>query len=137
LDSPIVPVKPKPVIVEDKTYQTWEVADNEVGWHTLSAPPGQVGNTVLAGHSNLKARVFRHLHRINIGDEITVFAGERAYRYIVTQKFQVQEAGMPPEVRRQNGQWIAPTEDERLTLVTCIRPGATHRLIVVARPVQA
>src|SRR5262245_32765284 len=71
LDSPIVLVKTKPVVVEDKTYQTWEVADKEVGWHEFSAPLGQIGNTVLAGHSNVKARVFRHLDQIKVGDEIT------------------------------------------------------------------
>jgi sortase A len=44
---------------------------------------------------------------------------------------------MPLSVRRKNAQWIMPTGDERLTLVTCWPyewPGNSHRVIVVARP---
>jgi len=38
-------------------------------------------------------------------------------------------------VRRQNARWIAPTTDERLTLVTCWPyTGNSHRLIIVAKP---
>jgi sortase (surface protein transpeptidase) len=62
------------------------------------------------------------------------------YTYIVTEKYILQEAGMPAEVRRRNAQWIMPTADERLTLVTCWPynwPGNTHRVIVVARPEAA
>ena len=40
-------------------------------------------------------------------------------------------------VRRANAQWIAPTDDERLTLVTCWPYiSNTHRLIIVAKPVS-
>src|SRR5262245_17853983 len=59
LDSSIVAVWTKPVVVEGKTYQIWETADNEVGWNNLSALPGQQGNTVLTGHSDIKAQIFR------------------------------------------------------------------------------
>ena len=58
----------------------------------------------------------------------------KEYRYIITQKFLVREVGVPLETRIKNAQLIAPTQDERLTLVTCSQPGATHRLIVIARP---
>jgi sortase (surface protein transpeptidase) len=53
----------------------------------------------------------------------------------VIQKLLVQEKGVSVETRVQNAQWVAPTSDERLTLVTCAGPDATHRLIVIARPV--
>ena len=49
----------------------------------------------------------------------------------------LEEAGMPLKVRQKNAQWIMPTGDERLTLVTCWPyewPGNSHRVIVVARP---
>jgi LPXTG-site transpeptidase (sortase) family protein len=135
LDSTIVPVGVKWLSQDDKRYGTWEVADNEVGWHNLSARLGQVGNTVLAGHSDIKAKVFRNLKDVELGDEIIVFSNSGAeYRYVVTGKFLVQEKGVPVEVRIRNAQWIGPTHDERLTLVTCAGTGATHRLIVVARP---
>ena len=137
LDSTIIPVGVKPIIVEGKTYGTWEVADNDIGWHNLSANLGQVGNTVLSAHSNVKAQIFQNLRYVNLGDEITAYSGSdgEAYNYIITQKFLVQEVGVPLETRIKNAQLIAPTQDERLTLVTCSQPGATHRLIVIARPV--
>jgi|GEM_PF-2084905 len=136
LDSAIIPVGVKPIIVEGKTYGTWEVADNDIGWHNLSANLGHVGNTVLSAHSNIKGRVFQNLRYVHPGDEIIAYSsfnGE-AYRYIITQKFLVREVGVPLETRIKNAQLITPTQDERLTLVTCAQPGATHRLIVIARP---
>jgi hypothetical protein len=39
------------------------------------------------------------------------------------------------EIRLDNGRWILPTEDERLTLVTCWPEDSnSHRLIIVAVP---
>lgn len=137
LDEAVVPVGRKPIVIEGKRYTIWETADNEVGWHNLSALPGQAGNTVLSGHSDIKGRVFRTLKDLQKGDEIQLFTTDRIepYRYIVTQRVFVQEKGVSIKIRLKNARWIAPTEDERLTLVTCAYPGATHRLIIVARPV--
>jgi LPXTG-site transpeptidase (sortase) family protein len=137
LDSSVIPVGLKEIVIDGKTYKMWETADNEVGWHNLSAPLGQIGNTVLAGHSDIKAKVFRNLQHVEIGDEIIVFTRDNgpAYRYEVTQKLLVQEKDVPIETRIKNAQWVAPTSDERLTLVTCAGPGASHRLIVIARPI--
>jgi LPXTG-site transpeptidase (sortase) family protein len=112
----------------------WNVRDNEVGWHNLSANLGHVGNTVLSGHSDIKARIFQHLHQIEVGDEILAFTEGYPYKYVVVEKLLVQEKGVPLETRIQNAQLIAPTNDERLTLVTCAKPGATHRLILIAQP---
>ena len=39
------------------------------------------------------------------------------------------------DVRMKNAQWILPSVDERLTLISCWPyESNTHRLIVVARP---
>lgn len=137
LDEAVVPVGRKPIVVEGNTYMIWETTDNEVGWHNLSAPPGQIGNTVLSGHSDIKGRVFRTLEELQEGDEIQLFGADRPepYHYVVTQRVFVQEKGVSAETRLENARWIAPTEDERLTLVTCAYPGATHRLIVIAHPI--
>jgi sortase A len=55
----------------------------------------------------------------------------------VQDKFIVKEVGVSLAQRRQNAQWIAPTRDERLTLVTCWPPdGNTYRVIVVAKPIM-
>jgi LPXTG-site transpeptidase (sortase) family protein len=135
LDRAIMPVGFRLLEINGQTYGIWNVLDTEVGWHNLSASLGQVGNTVLSGHSDVEARVFEDLHRVNLGDEIIAFSGEQPYSYVVTQKFLVWEKGVSLEKRIKNAQLIAPTEDERLTLVTCARPSATHRLIVIARPI--
>lgn len=141
LDSSVVPVEQKSTVVDNKTYKTWQVSDNEVGWNNLSAPLGQIGNTVLTGHSDIKAKVFQNLKDVQIGDEIYVTANggdaAQAYHYVVTHKLFVQEKGVPMALRLYNARWINPTQDERITLITCAQPGATHRLIVVARPVPA
>jgi sortase (surface protein transpeptidase) len=69
-----------------------------------------------------------------MGDEFTVFSGDRDHRYVVTDKFLVQERDVSLAERIQNASCVAATGDERLTLVTCANLGATHRLILVARP---
>lgn len=134
LDSAVVPVGWKKVEMNGQTYGQWEVDNNLVGWHNLSAPLGQTGNTVFNGHSNLYAQVFNDLGKLAIGDRILAFAGDQVYSYVVTAKFLVQEKGIPLEKRLENAKLILPTSDERLTLITCAQPGATHRLIVIAYP---
>jgi LPXTG-site transpeptidase (sortase) family protein len=137
LDTTVVPVGWKPVVINGQTYGQWETADDLVGWHNLSARLDEGGNTVLAGHSDVYARVFQHLKNVNIGDTIVVFAGEQAHNYIVTDMILVQERGVSLQQRIDNAKLIAATGDERLTLITCAQPGATHRLIVIARPIPA
>jgi LPXTG-site transpeptidase (sortase) family protein len=135
LDTPVIPVGWKPVVINGQTYGQWETADDQVGWHNLSARLDEVGNTVLAGHSDVHAKVFQNLKNVNIGDTIVVFAGEQANNYIIIEKFLVQEKGVSLQQRIDNAKWIAATDDERLTLITCAQPGATHRLVVIARPI--
>ena len=134
LDSAIVPVGKTALVINGVTYGQWNTADDVVGWHDLSAKLGLDGNVVLNGHSDLNAAVFRNLEYVAVGDQITVFSGLQDYHYIVTQTLLVQEEGVSLEERIQNAAWIAPSPDQRLTLVTCARPGASHRLILIARP---
>jgi sortase A len=132
LDAPVVPVG---WTVTDEGA-VWDSADYAAGWHLGSAYPGHVGNTVLSGHHNIKGKVFRYLIDLEPDDEVFLYVGKMAYHYVVTEKHLFEEKGKPEEVRRANAQWIAPTDDERLTLVTCWPyTSNTHRLIIVARPV--
>jgi sortase A len=134
LDSLVVPVGWKKVEVDGQTYGQWDVDDNLVGWHNLSASLGQAGNSVLNGHSNIHGKVFRKLDGVEIGDIVVAFANNQTYRYVVSAKILVQEKGVSLEKRLENAKFISPTDDERLTLITCTKPGATHRLIVIASP---
>jgi sortase A len=136
LDSPIVPIGWYVVEEGGQQYSVWQVADYVVGWHKTSAYPGHAGNMVLNGHHNIRGEVFRYLVDLDVGDHILIYVGDQAYHYAVTEKHILKERGEPPEVRRQNAQWIAPTEDERLTMVTCWPyTSNTHRLVVVAKPI--
>ena len=132
LDAPVVPVG---WMVTDEG-PVWDAADYAAGWHQGSTYPGHVGNTVLSGHHNIKGKVFRYLIDLEPDDEVFLYVGDTAYHYVVTEKHLFEEKGKPEEVRRANAQWIAPTDDERLTLVTCWPyTSNTHRLIIVAKPV--
>lgn len=113
----------------------WDIPDNAAGWHENSALPGQGSNVVFSGHHNIGGEVFRDLVDLKVGDEITVQADAYEYHYIITDRFIVPERDAPPEQRAQNAQWIKPTVDERVTLVSCWPyNNNTHRLIVVAKP---
>ncbi len=135
IDTPVVPVAWTVVEQNGLEFSVWSVAEYAAGWHQTSALPGQAGNTVMSGHHNIKGEVFRYLVDVQEGDEVDLYVGDTVYPYFVEQKLILKEKGEPPEVRRQNAQWIAPTNDVRVTLVTCWPyTNNTHRVIVVARP---
>ncbi|GIK37151.1 MAG: hypothetical protein BroJett011_09840 [Chloroflexota bacterium] len=135
IDSNIIPVGWQVVEQNGRQYSIWEVADYAVGWHKTSAVLNQSGNTVMAGHNNINGEVFRDLVNVEIGDKVIAYAGDQKFEYEITFKTIVKEKGEPLEVRQRNAQWIAPTADERLTLVTCWPyTSNTHRVIVVAKP---
>jgi sortase A len=137
LDAPVVAMGWKMVEYNGEQVAEWDVPKDTAGWHIDSAMAGHVGNTVLSGHHNIEGKVFRYVVDLSPGDEITLYVGDTPYPYIVTEKYILKEAGMPLSVRQKNAQWIMPTGDERLTLVTCWPyewPGNTHRVVVVAKP---
>ncbi|MFN8474741.1 MAG: sortase [Anaerolineae bacterium] len=138
VDSKVEDVGFKTVKQGNQWFSEWETADYAVGFHKISALPGHVGNTVLSGHNNIKGEVFRNLIDLNIGDPISLWADGREYRYVVTDKFIVQEVGASMDQRIANARWIATTDDERLTMVSCWPYWTnTHRAIVIARPVSS
>jgi len=138
VDAPIVPIGWHLEEQGGQKVSVWDVPDDAAGWHKTSAYPGNPGNVVINGHHNIRGEVFRHLIDLEPQARILLYASEKVYSYIVTEKHLLREKGEPSEVRYQNAQWIAPTEDERLTLVTCWPyTSNSHRLIVVARPYQS
>ncbi|MCD6289019.1 MAG: sortase [Anaerolineae bacterium] len=135
LDAPVVTVGWSSHQDNGHWFSEWETASYAAGFHKSSALPGHKGNTVISGHHNIKGKVFEHLVDLKPGDLVILYADGRAYRYRVKDKFIVKEKGVSPEQRRQNALWIAPTRDERLTLVACWPPtGNTYRVIVIAKP---
>ncbi len=94
------------------------------------------GNTVLNGHNTTRGEVFRDLHKLEPGGEILLDTeADRTLTYIIAEKLILPEAGQPLEVRIKNASYAQPTEDERLTLVTCHPYGSlANRLIIIAYP---
>jgi LPXTG-site transpeptidase (sortase) family protein len=86
-------------------------------------------------HNTTNGEVFRDLYTLQAGDVITSYAGDIPHAYTVTEVLILPEAGQPLEVRIENARYILPTDDERLTLVTCHPYGSLrYRLIVIAHP---
>jgi len=134
IDAKVEPVGWSVVQKDGVEYSLWQVADYAVGWHKTTAPLGQPGNTVMAGHHNVNGEVFRDLVNVEVGDKVTIYSGDKKFEYVVDFKTIVKEKGESVDVRKQNAQWISPTTDERVTFVTCWPyTSNTHRVIVVAR----
>lgn len=136
VDAPIQPVELAPVAEGGNRYFQWQVPDGRaVGWHKAGARLGEPGNTVLNGHNNIHGQVFKDLADLEVGAEIVVHGAERSYAYMVTQKEIVAELGKPLSKRLENAHWIQPTDEERITLVSCWPyVSNTHRVIIMAEP---
>jgi len=135
MDTPVVEVGWHIVEEHGHRFSEWDVADQVAGWHRGSAYPGNIGNTVISGHHNIKGEVFRYVIDLEAGDQIYLYVGDQMYPYTVTEKHILAEKGMSDEIRSENARWISQKTDERVTLVTCWPyTNNTHRLIVVAKP---
>ena len=137
LDSIVVPVGWVVNNAQNDPRTVWEVPHDAAGWHIDSAYPGNDGNVVLSGHNNIAGEVFRDLIDLKNGDVVQLHVEDRIYYYEVAGKLLLEEKGMPLEVRRENARWIAPTDYERLTLVSCWPYSTyTHRLIIISNPIS-
>ncbi|CAA9289697.1 MAG: hypothetical protein AVDCRST_MAG77-4596 [uncultured Chloroflexi bacterium] len=126
----------------------WEVPDEDVGWYRHTAPPGTPGNAVLAGHLNSPwglPRVFARLRELRAGDLVEIDLvdvtdprddGARSTAPSVG-RYRVAETRLVPSTAVDV---LAPTDDDRLTLITCAgtwnigRREYSHRHVVIARP---
>lgn len=101
-----------------------------------SSVPGQIGNTVLSGHSsndmfdsgNYKF-VFVQLNNLQLGDTIYVNYESKRYTYTVTKKEEVQPNNVAALTYK--------TDKPVLTLITCTPVGtALRRLLVTAEQIS-
>ncbi|MBA3533301.1 MAG: sortase [Ardenticatenales bacterium] len=137
LDAKIMPVGSYIKEEGGQFIRYYEVARYAAGWHNNSSLPGYKGNVVLSGHHNTAGSVFKNLVQLEPGDYIFADVGGVTYPYLVVLKEILPETTVSDDQRALNGRWIAQTEDERLTLVTCWPPtGNSHRVIVVAIPAK-
>ena len=138
LDAPIVYAKSKELNYQGQTYDQW-LAPNSfaAGWHFTSARLGEIGNLVLDGHHNVHGKVFGRLYEIHERDLIRIYSGSFYMKFVVTNKLILPEKNTSITTRLDNARWILPTDDQRLTLVTCWpQDSNTHRLVIAASPVS-
>lgn len=138
IDAEVLPVGLETIGDGRNQHVEWQVpATYAAGWHVGSAPLGRPGNTVLNGHNNIYGAIFRDLAHLQPGYEIILYDREKAFTYQVIRHEYLLEAGQPLQTRVMNARWILPTDDERVTIVTCWpNIGNTHRLVVIAKPIS-
>lgn len=101
-----------------------------------NSKPGQVGNTVISGHSSNDILdkgdykfIFARLEQLEAGDSIYLNYEGKRYTYTITKKKVVS----PTDV----GALIYPTTKPELTLITCTPLGTSlNRLLVTAEQVS-
>ena len=154
IDTTVIPMGWQVVDTKNGPVSEWVIPRNEAGHHINSALLGEPGNLVISGHNNIYGQVFKPLSlawdndtRQKVDDftdqsallndrriELYDAAGER-YDYVVREFYRLKDTGVSQAQRVANGRFILPTEDERLTIVTCWPPtNNTHRLILIAEP---
>jgi sortase A len=98
------------------------------------AAPGESGNLLLAGH---RTSWFRSLETISAKDEISLEWFDLGRRELLEREYSVASINVvQPDAARQ---WLAPTSDDALTLVTCFpfgaSPSSPQRFVVRAAPI--
>lgn len=137
IDTKIIEVGYDVVTIDGQQVMQWQTADFAAGHNNTSANPGEGRNIVITGHNDWKGEVFRTLEKAEPGDEVIITTEDgNDHHYSVAEIHLRKEIGAPLEERLATGQFLAPMEEERVTLVTCWPYGVDdHRLIVVAKPI--
>ena len=156
MDAPVVPMGWEVIQTNAGPVSQWVIPRNEAGHHINSAGLGESGNLVISGHNNIYGQVFRPISlawdndtRVRVDDftdrsdilngrALELFDAQgKKYSYTITEFYRLKDTGVSQAQRIANGRYILPTEDERVTLVTCWPPtNNTHRLIVIAEPAE-
>jgi sortase A len=133
VDGPVIPIALN-TETSDDAQARWEVPEPHVaGWHKTSAPLGIAGNTVINGHNWPQEAIFRNLYQLQPGEAVIVYADELGFVYKATEVVLLPEQDQPWEIQIANTHYIDPSDDDRLTLVTCHPYGSVrYRLVVVA-----
>ncbi len=156
LDVPVADMTWKVVNTDAGPQSEWEVPEYAAGWAVNSALLGEPGNVVLSGHNNIFGRVFMGISQawpasgVDKVDPVTdrtsalngkkvqmIGADGRNFDYVITGFYRIKDSGVPLSQRVDNGKWMDPTGEARLTITTCWPPWSnTHRLVVVAEPAK-
>ena len=91
-----------------------------VGWYEETAKPGATGNAVMAGHVDyytVGPAIFYDVKLLTQGDQIEVIGEDGTSAFFAVDWLQNFPAQPTPEEIQDI---VGPTEDENLTLITCI-----------------
>lgn len=96
-----------------------------------TALPGDLGNTVIFGHSVLPQffnpanylTIFSTLHTLRPGDTIEVAADGATYTYKISEMYETAPDDLSPLAQTYNGRY--------LTLITCTPPGTYLRRLII------
>ena len=130
-----------PVLYDVGTDNASQMAAMEKGVAHFPIPganshPGEIGNTVIAGHSSndlfdpgAYKFIFAQLEKLQVGDTIYANYNGKRYTYVITRT----ETVKPNEVNKL----IYPTDKPVMTLITCTPLGtALNRLLITAEQVS-
>jgi sortase A len=119
-----------PLFVNVLPSQTLPTLEKGVVHYADTALPGQIGNTVIFGHSSdypwspgLYKNVFALLDQLVAGDKITIPYKSQRFTYEVTSA---------KVVRASDLSVLKKTADPQLTLITCYPVGTSQRRLVVS-----
>jgi sortase A len=101
---------------------TLTVIDHGPGHWPGSANPGQLGNSVFAGHRVTHSHPFRRIHELVPGDDILFKMQNGTFTYKMTRS----QIVTPKDVHIVN-----PTKDATVTLFACHPPGSARQRYVV------
>jgi sortase A len=156
LEASIVDMGWEVVQTQNGPVSEWVIPKNAAGHHINSVSIGEQGNLVISGHNNIYGQVFKPISQawnndklvkvdaftdksdaLN-GREIILYDKDgAAHTYVITGFYRLKDTGVSNEQRIKNGRFMQPTEDERLTIITCWPPtNNTHRLAVIAKPAE-
>jgi LPXTG-site transpeptidase (sortase) family protein len=90
----------------------WETLPFVAAHYPMLGPVGGPGNPVISGHvvTLSMGNVFRDLYKVKLGEPIEVFTGDSHFSY------RVEEIRL---VKPDAVEVMAPTEDARITVITC------------------
>jgi len=138
LDAPVKKAQTVQVKVDRQEFTQLSVPEEfAAGWYEGSAAPGEIGNILINGFQDNYGGVFKNLIHLEIGDSVLISSGNSNFQYTITKKIVYPFQSSEPVDILESAQWMLPSNDERLTLVTSwLNESTPYRLILVAVPAK-
>jgi LPXTG-site transpeptidase (sortase) family protein len=125
----------KAVGLDDEGRMATIPSADTIAWYEYGSTPGQVGNSILAGHRDWKGKLgsFRNIEKLNKGDEVSIRFNDGSVKSFIVISNETYSLKDVPEVVMDLG------GEERTTLITCAgrfikeAGGYQNRVVVVLK----